>query len=203
MVQEQRGWVGSIFLGDTPPTPVFSEEEVNLLSRWLIVGLEKATPEEEVTFQLNGHHSTEKVYTSGSVYFSKGTFHIIIDRYRTPSSKAPPLSKPALSFSQPKLWKMSFRPQAALTSPHPAETAPYSLAIDLSIFSKAMSQNRPHKRSKDSFSSIQSQENLQERTSPGSSRQDLQDEMGKLRQSLEEQRKQIERLEREIHDKHP
>ncbi len=82
-VREHRATFLTWILGTAEIEPVFRQEEVDLLLPRLMEGLEKAVPQELVTFYLSHPlNATKREVTSGGLYVTEGQLHIILSNYR-------------------------------------------------------------------------------------------------------------------------
>ncbi len=180
-VQDTQTILASALTDDHPPIQAFTREEILFLTPHVIAGLAKATPEEEIIFQLQSSQSSNTHYTTGSLYYSDSTAHVIIHGYHEPSKRPPLLSRPSSSFARPKMWKMSFQPTRALASNHVDLTSqtsfPFHFAIHLPTLTQTIKNNAP---------SISPQ-------SPS-----IHKELKGLRESLQQQHRKIERLEDQL-----
>ncbi len=185
-VQDTQTLLESALTNLDPPVQVFRKEQINFLIPHLIAGLEKATPEEEIVFRLHSIQSNGKQYTTGSMYYSDSTIHIIIHGYNEASEQPQLLSRPSTSFTRPKLWKMSFHPSGVLTSESldaASQTSfPFHFAVNLPALAQAI-------------------ENDVQAISPVSS--SIHEELKGLRESLKHQHQQIERLENQLQTGNP
>ncbi len=180
-VQDTQGLLESALTNNTPPLQAFTEKEIHFLVPHVIAGLEKATPEEEIIFRVHSTPSPRTQYTTGSLYYVDNTVHVIIHGYHEASKKSRLLSRPSTSFSRSKMWTMSFQPSRALINKS-LDTAsqasfPFHFAIHLPRFTQTMEQNTHP-------------------ISPGSS--SVHEELEGLRDSLQQQHRQIERLENQL-----
>ena len=179
-VQETQTMLESALTEALPPVQAFSREEISFLIPHIVSGLETATPEEEIVFQLNSsrHHKTE--FTKGSLYFLDSTIHLTISGYRATSSKTL-LSRPSTSFNRPKLWKMHFYPGTVLSKHDPSSSSntrfPYTLSVNLPLLAQVIKE--------------QSQ-------TPPTSPKAFEAELQQLRESIREQNQKLERLENQI-----
>lgn len=180
-VQDAQSILESALTTNNPPVQAFTREEINFLVPHLIAGLEKATPEEEIVFQMHSSQSHHTRYTTGSLYCWDSTAHVIIHGYHEASKKPPLLSRPSTSFSRPKMWTMSFQPSKALINKS-LDTAsqtsfPFHFAIHLPRLTQTIKHNA-HPISPESPS--------------------IHEEVEGLRESLQQQNRQIERLENQL-----
>ena len=147
---------------------------------------QNSTSEEEILFQLHSIQSDRDQYTTGSLYYSGSAVHVIIHGYHQASKKPSLLSRPSSSFNRPKMWKMSFHPNRALTSDSldaaSQASFPFHFAIDLPILAQAM-RNDVQTGSPESPS--------------------IHEELEGLRESLQQQHQQIENLEKQIQPDSP
>ena len=185
-VQETQGLLESALTTNDHPIQAFTEQEIHFLVPHVIAGLEKATPEEEIIFQLQSSQSSNTHYTSGSLYYVDNTVHVIIRGYHEASTKSRLLSRPSNSFSRPKMWKMSFQPTRALASDQvdlASQTSfPFHFAIHLPTL-------------------VQTLKNNTDPISPQSP--SIQKELEGLRDSLQQQHRKIERLEDQLQTDSP
>ena len=185
-VQDTQSLLESALTNADPPVQAFTQKEIHFLIPHLIAGLAKATPEEEIVFQVDSIRSHQKEYTHGSLYYSGSTVHINISGYHESSKRASLLSRPSNSFTRPKMWKMSFHPSKAVSSDSldaASQTSfPFHFAIHLPVLAQSM-------------------ENEAQTVSPASS--SIHEELEGLRESLEHQHQQIERLENQLQTDRP
>ncbi len=185
-IQDTQTILASALTNDHPPIQAFTQEEIHFLTPHVIAGLAKATPEEEIVFQLQSSQSPNIHYTPGSLYYSDSTVHVIIDGYHKPSKRPPILSRPSSSFARPKMWKMSFQPTRALANDQvdlASQTSfPFHFAIDLPTLAQTL-KNNAHPISPQSPS--------------------IQKELEGLRESLQQQHRKIERLEDQLQTDSP
>ena len=99
-VQETQTSLESALITSNPPVQAFRQREIHFLTLHLIDGLAKATSEEEIVFRLHSSQSQKTVYTTGALYYSDATIHVIIHGYHKASQRSPLLSRPSTS-SQP------------------------------------------------------------------------------------------------------
>ncbi len=179
-VRENQTMLESALMEEIPPVQAFSPHEISFLLPHLISGLQTATPEEEVVFQLNSslHHKTE--FTKASLYLMDSTIYMTVFGFRETSSKTL-LSRPSTSFNRPKLWTMHFYPGSGLP---PSESSsqsqaqfPFTFSVNLPLLAQVMKE--------------QSQ-------TPQASPEGLEDELQELRESLRDQNEKLERLEQQI-----
>ncbi len=185
-VQDTQTILESALINNNPPVQAFTENEVHFLAPHVIAGLEKATPEEEIIFQVHSTQSHHTRYTTGSLYCSDSTVHVTIHGYHEASKQPPLLSRPSTSFSRPKMWTMSFQPSRALINKNSdiaSQTSfPFHFTIHLPRLTQTMKQNA---------SPISSE-------SPS-----IHKELEGLRESLQQQHRQIERLENQLQTDSP
>ena len=180
-VQETQTSLESALITNNPLAQAFTEREIHFLTPHLIDGLAKATPEEEIVFRLHSRQSQKTLYTTGALYYADATIHVIIHGYHTASQRSPLLSRPSNSFSRPKMWKMAFLLNRALTSDSlgaASQTSfPFHFAINLPLLTQTL-RNNVHPTSP---------------TSPS-----IHEELEGLRESLQQQHQQIDRLENQL-----
>jgi len=83
MVQEHRIWLQKWIQGEAPLEPVFSPDEVTLLSQHLVQGLSEAKENERVTFYLSQPQtSVKRVITSGGLYIHGTELHFILGNWQ-------------------------------------------------------------------------------------------------------------------------
>lgn len=83
MVQEHRIWLQKWIQGEAPLEPVFSPDEVTLLSQHLAQGLSEAKENERVTFYLSQPQtSVKRVITSGGLYIHGTELHFILGNWQ-------------------------------------------------------------------------------------------------------------------------
>ena len=69
--------------GEAELEPAFQPDEIEVLSRRLLEGLELAVPQELVTFYVSHPvNATTREVTSGGLYVTDGLLHIILSNYR-------------------------------------------------------------------------------------------------------------------------
>ncbi len=179
-VRENQTMLESALMDEIPPVQAFSHHEISFLLPHLISGLQTATPEEEILFQLNSsiHHKTE--FTKASLYLLDSTIYMTVFGYRETSSKTL-LSRPSTSFNRPKLWTMHFYPGSGLSSGKSSSESqarfPFTFSVNLPLLAQVMKE--------------------QSKTPPASS-EGLEDELQQLRESLRDQNEKLERLEQQI-----
>jgi hypothetical protein len=180
-VQDTQSLLESALTNNNPPIQAFTEKEIHFLVPHLIAGLEKATPEEEIIFQVHSTPSHRTLYTTGSLYYVDNTAHVIIHGYHEASKKSRLLSRPSNSFSRPKMWTMSFQPSRAVMNNSLGAASPTSFpfhfAIHLPRLTLTLKQNA-------------------QPISPGSP--SIHEELNGLRESIQQQHRQIERLEDQL-----
>lgn len=185
-VQDSQGLLESVLTNNNHPIQALSEKEIHFLVPHIIAGLEKATPEEEIIFQVHSTPSHRTQYTTGSLYYVDSTVHVIIHGYHQTSNKSPLLSRPSNSFSRPKMWNMSFQPSSALTSDSlnaASQTSfPLRFSVNLSILNQAM-KNNSHPISPASPS--------------------IHEELDELHESLQKQQQQLEQLKNQLQTDSP
>lgn len=82
-VQEHRIWLQKWIQGEASFEPVFSPEEVTLLSQHLAQGLAEAKENERVTFYLSQPQtSVKRVITSGGLYIHGTELHFILGNWQ-------------------------------------------------------------------------------------------------------------------------
>lgn len=82
-VQEHRMWLQKWIQGEAPFEPVFSPQEVTLLSQQLAEGLAEAKENERVTFYLSQPQtSVKRVITSGGLYVHGTELHFILGNWQ-------------------------------------------------------------------------------------------------------------------------
>jgi hypothetical protein len=185
-VQNTQTILESALTNNNPPVQAFTEKEIHFLVPHVIAALEKATPEEEIIFHVHSTQSHHTLYTTGSLYCSGSTVHVIIHGYHEASKKSPLLSRPSTSFSRPKMWTMSFQPSRALVNKS-LDTAsqtsfPFHFAIHLPRLTQTMKPNAHP-------------------ISPGSP--SIHEELEGLRESLQQQNRKFERLENQLQTDSP
>ncbi len=185
-VQDTQSILASALTNDHPPVQAFTKEEIHFLTPHMMTGLAKATPEEEIVFRLQSSQSSSTHYSTGSLYYSDSTAHVIIHGYHKPSKRPPLLSRPSSSFARPKMWKISFQPTRALARDEVDLTSQTSFPFHFAIHLPTLSQTR-----KDNAHPI----------SPRSP--SVQKELEGLRESLQQQHRKIERLEDQLQTDSP
>ena len=86
-VREAQTMLESALMEEIPPVQAFSQSEISFLLPHLISGLETATPEEEVVFQLNSSIHNKVELTKASLYLLDSTIYMTVFGYRETSSK--------------------------------------------------------------------------------------------------------------------
>ena len=180
-VQDTQSLLESALTNNNPPIQAFTEKEIHFLIPHVIAGLGKATPEEEIIFQVNSTSSNRTQFTNGSLFYSDNMLNITIHGYHDTSNKSRLLSRPSNSFSRPKMWTMSFQPSMAVMSNTLDAASPTSFPFHFSIHLPRLSQTM-----KQDVHPI----------SPGSP--SIHDELDGLRESIQQQHQQIERLENQL-----
>lgn len=79
---------------DTPPVPVFNDEQVEILGQAFATGLEEATPSQDIKFSIIGAHrlspdafARRNRVTAGRVFFREGKLNIIFGELQSPYRK--------------------------------------------------------------------------------------------------------------------
>ncbi len=185
-VQEIQTSLESVLITDNPSVQAFTGQEIHFLTPHLIDGLARATPEEEIVFRLQSRQSQKTLYTTGALYYSDETIHVIIHGYHKASQRSPLLSRPSNSFSRPKMWKMSFRPNRTSTSNSlnaiSQASFPFHFAINLDLLTHTP-RNNAHANSPASPS--------------------IHEELEELRESIQQQHQQLEHLEDQLQTDSP
>ncbi len=185
-VQDTQSLLESALTNNNSPIQAFTETEIQFLVPHVIDGLAKATPEEEIVFQVHSRQSQKTQYTTGALYYVDTTIHVIIRGYHETSKRSPLLSRPSTSFSRPKMWNMSFQPIGVLTSDNleaASQTSfPFHFAIHLPTLAKSMESNA-------------------QTVSPASP--SIHEELEELRESLQQQHRQLEHLEDQLQTDSP
>ncbi len=82
-VREHRAAPIRWLRGEAELEPAFQPDEIEVLSRRLLEGLELAVPQELVTFYVSHPvNATTREVTSGGLYVTDGRLHIILSNYR-------------------------------------------------------------------------------------------------------------------------
>ena len=82
-VQEHRIWLQKWIQGEAPFEPVFSPDEIRLLSQHIAQALAEARDNERVTFYLSQPQtSVKRVITSGGLYFHGTELHFILGNWQ-------------------------------------------------------------------------------------------------------------------------
>ncbi len=185
-VQETQTSLESALITDNPSVQAFTGQEIHFLTRHLIDGLAKATPEEEIVFRLHSRQSQKTVYTTGALYYADAKIHVIIHGYHKASQRPALLSRPSTSFNRPKMWKMSFLLNRTSTSDSlnaVSQTSfPFHFAINLDLLTHTP-RNNAHPTSP---------------TSPS-----IHEELEELRESIQQQHQQLEHLEDQLQTDNP
>ncbi len=180
-VHDTQSILESALTANNSPVQAFTQEEIDFLVPHIIAGLEKATPEEEIVFQMHSSQSHHTRYTTGSLYCSDSTAHVLIHGYHEASKKPPLLSRPSTSFSRPKMWTMSFQPSKAVINTSLDTTSQTSFPFHFAIHLPRLTQTMKHHASP---------------ITPESP--SIHEEVEGLRESLQQQHRQIERLENQL-----
>ncbi len=185
-VQDTQNLLQSALINNNPPIQAFTDKETHFLVPHIIAGLEKATPEEEIFFQVDSIPSHRTQFTTGSLFYLDNTLHVTIQGYHEASKNSPLLSRPSNSFSRPKLWTILFQPSRAVMNNSldaaSSTSFPFHFAIHLPRLTQMIKQNvHP--------------------ISPGSP--SIHKELDGLRESIQQQHRQIERLEDQLQTDSP
>lgn len=184
-VQDTQGLLESVLTNNTP-IQAFTEKEIHFLVPHVIAGLEKSTSEEEIIFQVHSTPTHRTQFTTGSLFYLDNTLHVTIRGYHQSSKKSPLLSRPSNSFSRPKMWTMVFQPSRAVMNNSVDDASstsfPFHFAIHLPRLIQAIQQNV-------------------DTSSPGSPA--IHEELEGLRESIQHQHRQIERLENQLQTDSP
>ncbi len=185
-VQDTQGLFESALSNTNPPIQAFTEQEIHLLVPHLITGLEKATPEEEIFFEVHSTPLHRTKFTTGSLFYLDNALHVTIRGYHQTSNKSPLLSRPSNSFSRPKMWTMGFQPSRTVIN-NSVDAAssmsfPFYFAIHLPRMIQTIQQNV-------------------DTSAPGSPA--IHEELEGLRESIQQQHRQIERLENQLETDRP
>jgi hypothetical protein len=130
MIEEPPGIMApaSLLAKDKEPRqhPAFSETEIRLFAPQLTHGLQKAKPEEIVTFgQTNQITAITSQITSGGVFVDGGELHLLLSNYRSETNYAPDpgisgttldaRSSPLRSIA-PQRTRLYFEPRSAVAA---------------------------------------------------------------------------------------
>lgn len=194
-IHERKTMIESTLTGDAEATPAFTFNEVNFLTPLLVSAFDQATAEEAVHFKVNGHVSGKRFDTGGIMFIKGEELNFSLTEYGLTPQRPGTLSQPTKSFDRPKRWSMTFSPISAVLNPEADkqvlgdENPPKPLMISLTIL-------RQHVASvpEDKFKSSQPTEGTtQEKT-----KEEMDQEIERLRKSMKEQEERLQRLERQM-----
>ncbi len=87
MVQPPPGIIEGLLGEDPKPSPLFSNDDVELLVPHLVSALSQVTPEEQVVFQRTYSQESQTTKTAGTIHVKEGLLHLTItDLGRTKNS---------------------------------------------------------------------------------------------------------------------
>ncbi len=87
-------WVGGGVFRDEQSVPVYSTKQASLIARYVAEALNKASPDEDVTFNVRSYVDVllamgrEREWTSGRVFYVDGKLNLIIGEYQKRLDKA-------------------------------------------------------------------------------------------------------------------
>lgn len=178
-IQERKTVIESTLTGDARWIPAFTSSDAGFLSPWLSAALGQATAEEAVHFSLNSTASGKRRVTRGTVSVTAGALTFSLAEYGSAPQRPATLSQPSRSFDRAKRWALTFVPQAALVNGDAETHVP------------ANGQEPP--------TLVISLDSLARHAEPSTGTyEETEEEVLRLRRTLQEQEKRLQRLERQL-----
>lgn len=178
-VQEQKTVIESTLTGDARAMPVFTLSEASFLAPLLSSALSQATATERVRFLLHSSVSGKRLDTEGTVFATEETLYLSLTAFEFTPQRPVTLSQPTRSFDRAKRWTLTFVPQAAVVNGdaemHVPANGPEPPTLVISL------------------------DRLARRAEPSTrTGEETEEEVLRLRRTLQEQEERLERLERQL-----
>ena len=196
-VQEDKGLLDSLLVGENQALPVFNKQEVEFLTPHLQNALAQSTPEEYVFFQVTHHKTPIPTMTSGSLYRSHNHLQLGLQQFKTNKRRTTLSSKASVSPARIQRWLLLFSPEDATfqdsdaTKTNPIFSKIGNITIDINaLFNMSHSQKSRQKKqvSPQPRPHNQDRENIQ----------GLEREIGDLQEQLEKQNRKLRQLEERL-----
>lgn len=202
-VKEEKAMLGGLIDGGAVKRPTFTDEQIVFLAPLLSTALAQATDEEQITFSLIDYVQSKKRHTKGVLYVSEPALHLILTQYQVSAERPTLLSRPSYSFSRPKRWTLGFSPDTGLLDEF--NDVPIGNNSDGRMLKIAY--NRVPSHSNSSSSNINSEHSDEKVANPdalahenksGAELKTLKEELKELQNSLSEQNRKLDRLEKRV-----
>lgn len=197
-VRAQNTLIESVLGGEAQPIPAFTTSEVNLLAPLVADALNRATAFEHVRFQLEVSESGTPVTCEGGLYMTEGDVNLFLTQYGRTPQRPPTLSRPSQSFDRPKRWALTFVPEEARVGRGvqpivPSDAAePGALVISLRRLEHAPGPGG------DADAAPGETERVPDAREQTHHVDAMEEELRRLRRSLQEQEERLEQLERQL-----
>ncbi len=201
-VQEQKRLLDSLIGGEGQILPVFTEQEIQFLTPFLIDAFHKATPEEYIWFQTINQQQSQFNTTSGVMYHVNNLLRIGVIEFQKSSRHTRLSSKASFSPTQVKQWTLKFVSTAAT----PQETNLQDIFfIRAPLGSVSIALNTPERVNRPQNTPLQqkvpSHPSLKNQDGKENDAQMLREEIKELQQQLEGQNNKLKQLEKQLEEK--
>ncbi len=197
-VQEHQTMIESALSGEARSVPVFTPSEIDLLAPLLADALNRATAVEQVRFGLEASDDGIRVIRAGSLFLTDGDVNVSLTHYGRMPQRPPTLSRPSQSFDRSKRWTLTFVPGAAVVSRGVETTVPadagelHAVVINLQLLARASGGGRRATSERGDTDRIPVAEE------PTQDPEAMEEDLRRLRRSLQEQEQRLEQLERQL-----
>ena len=200
-VKEEKALLGEVIAGGTVKRPTFTNEQIVFLAPLLATALAQATDQEQVIFSLIEDVQSKKQHTKGVLYVSGPALHVTLTQYQVSAERPTLLSRPSYSFNRPKRWTLGFSPNTSLLD----EFNDISIGNNSDRRMLKIAYNRIPNPSNSSSSNINTKHSPEDVTNSnalpngnGRELKALKEELKQLQNSLGEQNRKLDRLEKRV-----
>ena len=201
-VKEEKAMLGELIDGEAVKRPTFTDEQIVFLAPLLATALAQATDEEQITFSLIDYMQSKKRQTKGVLYVSEPALHLTLTQFQVSAERPTLLSRPSYSFNRPNRWTLGFSPNTSLLDEFNDILIGNSDRRMLKI-----AYNRIPSPSNSSSSKINTEHSPEDVANPdalahenkgGAELKTLKEELKQLQNSLGEQNRKLDRLEKRV-----
>ena len=207
-IQEQKTFLESALTNKAQLVPVFTYSELRFLAPLLTSGLELATPGEAVHFSLDSSVSGRTFDIVGLLFVSHQHLTFSLYQYGLATAR-PSLSRPSRSFDRPKRWVMTYIPSTVVVPVTTEQSGndfipgQVSLVINLEYLNRYLDSKKSDFRRTDSTAPNQGNPGTIHSPKHHHMNESMEEEIRRLRQSMQEQHEKLERLEHQWREDSP
>ncbi len=188
-VQEEKALLESLITEDVGLIRVFTEEDIDFLLPYLHKALSQATVEEEIIFELIYNRPGGRTITIGSLFVQDGNLHLTVNNFQSNPGKASLRMRSSYGQFRPKIWSLTYRPEAHLAKGSLNPTKKKGLPNTIVLRLKALEESSERDTSSTMDGTSQT---------TNKNRESIRQEIQQLRESIHNQEQQLKQLEQRL-----